>query len=645
MTAVSRLRSLAVLRLRDRLVLFIVALLAVVQLAGFLSIRYVIERSAESTLREEVATAARVARQLLQATDQQRLDATAVIALDYGLRAAIATRDEPTLRSALHNHGERVHASGMFVLDREGRVVADLDAASVVGRTYPDENLVARALDEGSAIGMRIADGRVRRVVAVSVKTPLPTAVVASEWALDESMARTTQALSSADVSFVLSGDGTTRVLASTLAPSRQRQLAAEAKRILASGTTGLKVELGDASYQTLALALPDTSRLRIYAVLQRSSADQQAAYVALQAALLIIGAIALAITLAGSIRIARTITRPVGEMAAAARKVARGNYDVELPRAGRDEIGELGRAFRAMVHGLVERDTMRDVLGKVASPEVVEELLDGRVALGGEVLDATVMFVDLRDFTPLCQDMAPDASLSLLNEYFGAIGAAVEAHGGVVDKYLGDGVMAVFGAPVTRPDDAQRAVEAALDVRDRVAQLREQLVARGLPAPEIGIGMNTARVVAGNIGTPSRLNYTVLGDGVNLAARLEGLTKKYRVPIIVSDRTRSSVTGFVFRELDKVRVKGRRDAERIWEPLARDGALDAAGIDRLVRWHEALQLFRQRDFACAGDSFRTLADTPGYEQATTVYLEHIEAMREHPPGPDWDAAFTLDTK
>ena len=636
---------MAVLRLRDRLVLFIVVLLAVVQLAGFLSIRYVIDRTAESTLRDEVAGAARVARQVLQTADQQRLDATAVIALDYGLRSAIATRDEATLRSAMRNHGDRVHASGMVVIDRDGHIVADLDLPSLAGRTYPDDVLVARALDEGSAIGMRIVDGRVMRVVAVSVKTPLPTAVVATEWALDDAMARTTQALASAEVSFVMAGEGTTRVLASTLPPVRQRQLAAEAKRILASGTAGTQVELGDASYQTLALALPDTSRLRIYAVLQRSSAEQLAAYVALQAALLLIGAVALAITLAGSIRIARTITRPVTEMAAAARQVARGNYDVQLPREGRDEIGELGGAFRAMVRGLAERDNMRDVLGKVASPEVAEQLLEGRIELGGQELDATVMFTDLRGFTALCQDLPPRTALALLNEFLAEIAAAVEAHGGVVDKYLGDGVMAVFGAPVTRPDDAHPAVAAALDIRDRVARLRRRLAAQGRPAPEIGIGVNTARVVAGNVGTASRLNYTVLGDGVNLAARLESLTKRYEVPIIVSDRTRSCVDGFVFRELDKVRVMGRREAERIWEPLARDGELDAAAIDRLVRWHEALQLFRQRDFSCATDYFAAIADAPGYERPTALYLQHIAAMREHPPGADWDAAFTLEMK
>jgi len=490
-----------------------------------------------------------------------------------------------------------------------------------------------------------VVDGRVFRVVAVAVAAPLPIAVVATEWAVDESMARAMQGLAAADVSFLLSSEGTARLLASTLPVSRQRALASQARRVISAGMEGTQVELGEARYQTLALTMPDTSRLRMYAILQRSSGEQDAAYLALQAALLIIGAIALAITLGGSIRIARTITRPVAEIAAAARKVARGNYEISLPRAGRDEIGELNRAFRSMVHGLVERDTMRDVLGKVASPEVVEQLLDGRVALGGQELDATVMFVDLRDFTPLCEDMAADASLKLLNEYLGEIGAAVEAHGGVVDKYLGDGAMAVFGAPVTRPDDAQRAVEAALDIRDRVARLRERLLARRLPAPDVGIGVNTARVVAGNIGTPSRLNYTVLGDGVNLAARLEDLTKRYRVPIIVSDRTRSCASSFVFRELDKVRVKGRREAERIWEPLAREGELDAAALERLARWHEALQIFRQRDFSRARESFAGIATAPGYEKPAAVYLDHIADMREHPPGEDWDAAFTLEVK
>jgi adenylate cyclase len=309
------------------------------------------------------------------------------------------------------------------------------------------------------------------------------------------------------------------------------------------------------------------------------------------------------------------------------------------------DEIGELARAFNGMAEGLAERDNMRDVLGKVASSEVVKQLLDNAIPLQGEELDATVMFTDVRNFTALCEELRPRDSLALLNEFLTVISAVVEQHDGVVDKYLGDGVMALFGAPVPRPDDAQRAIGAALEIRQRIDRLRPELAARGLPHPDIGIGLNTSRVVAGNIGSPSRLNYTVVGDGVNLASRLEGLTKRYLVPIVVGNRTRESVHGIVFRELDKVRVRGRSVAERIFEPLGREGEVGAEQLRLLERWHEGLEAFRARRFAAASAIFAALEGEQGYARLTALFKGYIRTLLAVPPDETWDAAFTLYDK
>ena len=633
-------------RLQDRIVLFVVALLATVQLASFFFIRYSIEQTAQSTLRDELGVAARVFRRLLEQTDQQRVDASQVIALDFGLRAAIATREAETMLSALRNHAARIRAGGMEIIALDGRVVADLlEEANTGPHDYGDPDLIRIAGEEGRAIGVRLLGSQVYRVIVVPVLAPLPIAWISVEFPIDAKLARDMQKLSSSDVSFVTVAGGTPRLVASTLPPSRQGPLAAQAKRIVAEGLQGINVKLDEESYEALAVPLPDAGRLRIYAILQRSRADRIAPYLALQAALLFIAAVSVAVTFAGSIRIARRITRPVSALAEAAREIARGNYAVRTANAGRDEIAELSRAFDGMAQGLEERDRVRDVLGKVASSEVVKQLLDRRIELGGQELDATVMFTDLRDFTALCEKLTPQQSLAFLNEFLTEISEVVEAHGGVVDKYVGDGVMALFGAPVTRPDDAQRAVEAAIEVRDRIERLRPRLAARGMPSPEIGIGLSTSRVVAGNVGSPSRLNYTVLGDGVNLGSRLEGLTKRYHVPIVVSDRTRASVTGIVFRELDKVRVKGRSEATRIWQPLGREGTLSESDLEHLSRWHEALHLFRNREFSFAHELFTSLVVVDGYQRGAAIYLEHIATVRANPPGPGWDASFTLYDK
>ncbi len=632
-------------RLQDRIVLFFVVLLMVVQLASFVLIRYAIEQTAKNTLREELRVGARVFRRLLEQNSQQLLEATSVLTYDFGFREAIATRDRDTILSALRNHSARIKASGMAVIDPDRVVMADALIPANSARPYADTELIARAQELGRVSAVRIIDGKPYQVVVVPVLAPLPIAWVAMYFVIDDNAARDLQRLSSSEVSFVHMAGGEAVLLATTLPPSRRAALLGLVPRIVAGGMEGTTISLQDEPFEALATPIEESAQLRIYAILQRSVAEGIAPYLALQAALLLIAGLSLAVTLVGSIRIARRITRPVSGLAEAAREITRGNYAVRVASASSDEIGELGRAFNGMAQGLAERDNMRDVLGKVASSEVVKQLLDNAIPLGGQELDVSVMFTDVRNFTVICEQLTPQQSLALLNEFLTVISAVVEEHEGVVDKYIGDGVMALFGAPVTRPDDAQRAVEVSLEIRRRIDRLRPQLAARGLPHPEIGIGLNTARVVAGNIGSPSRLNYTVLGDGVNLASRLEGLTKRYHVPIVIGSRTRESVAGIVFRELDKVRVRGRSVAERIYEPVGREGEVTAAELERLARWHDALADFRERRWDRARNLFEALAGEASYARLTSIYLGYMRDLIARPPGPDWDAAFTLYDK
>ncbi|HUQ28145.1 MAG TPA: adenylate/guanylate cyclase domain-containing protein [Usitatibacter sp.] len=632
-------------RLQHRIVLFFVFLLMAVQLASFLAIRYAIEQTAQNSLREEMRVGARVFKRLLEQNSQQLVEATSVLTYDFGFREAIATRDRDTIVSALRNHAARIKASGMSVIGLDGKYVADTHDEANAGRAYPYPDLVQLAAVLGRTSGIRMMGTKPFQVVVVPVLAPLPIAWVSMTFVMDDSTARDIRRLTSAEVSFVRLENGNAEVLATTLPPSRRDSLVAQAAAIIGSGREGLSSHLGSEEFELLATPLDDTRDLKLYAILQRSVAEGHAPYLALQAVLLFLTAIALAVTLIGSIRIARRITRPVDELAGAAAEIAAGNYDVRVRAVGNDELGALARSFDTMVQKLTERDNIRDALGKVASSEVVEKLLQGQIELGGEERDVTVMFTDVRNFTALAEELSPQQSLVLLNEFLTAISEVVEEHGGVVDKYLGDGVMAIFGAPVTRDDDPQRALECALMIRRRVEGLGPTLEARGLPHPEIGLGMNTARVIAGNMGSPSRLNYTVLGDGVNLASRLEGLTKRYHVPIVVGSRTRESVAGMVWRELDKVRVKGKTVPERIFEPIGREGEVGPAELGQLERWHAALEAFRERRWAQARAGFETLADERGYVRLVAIYLGYLRDLRSNPPGEDWDAAFTLYEK
>ena len=632
-------------RLQNRIVVFFVVLLMAVQLASFLAIRYAIERTAQNSLRDEMRVGARVFKRLLDQNSQQLVEATSVLTYDFGFREAIATRDRDTIASALRNHAARIKASGMSVIDLDGKFVADTHDESNAGKPYPNPDMVRRALQLGRTSGIRMMGGRPYQVVVVPVLAPLPIAWVSMTFVIDDNTARDLQRLSSSDVTFVRVGGEKPELLATTLPPSRREDLLSQVRTLIGYGREGISTHLGQEEFEVLATPLEDTGDLRIYALLQRSIAEGHAPYLALQAVLMFLAAFALAITLYGSIRIARRITRPVAELADAAQEIARGNYNVRVRPGGDDELGDLARSFDGMVRELAERDNIRDALGKVASTEVVKMLLSGQIELGGEERDVTVMFTDVRNFTALAEKLTPQQSLSLLNEFLTAISEVVENHEGVVDKYLGDGVMAIFGAPVTRPDDAERALECALVIRRRVEALGPTLAARGLPHPEVGLGMNTARVIAGNMGSPSRLNYTVLGDGVNLASRLEGLTKRYHVPIVAGSRTREIVPGIVWRELDKVRVKGKTVAERIYEPLGREGEVGAAELAQLERWHEALEDYRARRWARARAGFEALADKRGYLRLIAIYLGYLREVASNPPGDDWDASFTLYDK
>ncbi|HEX7606206.1 MAG TPA: adenylate/guanylate cyclase domain-containing protein, partial [Usitatibacter sp.] len=561
-------RSIRPARLQDSIVVFFVVLLMTVQLVSFYFIRYAIGHTAHGTMRNELLMGERVFKRILEQNSQQLVEATSVLTYDFGFREAIATRDRPTIVSALRNHAARIKASGMSVIGMDGIVVADTIQEGAAGKPYAYPDLIKRAAELGRTSGVRVIDGRPYQIVVVPVLAPLPIAWVSMSFVIDDAAARDLQRLTTSEVSFVQTLGGVPRVLATTLPAARRNDLVASATRVIATARDGATTRLGTEDYELLVTPLEGTGAEPIYAILQRSSAEGLAAYLLLEAIMLIIAGLSLAVTLAGAIRIVgQRITRPVSRLGAAAREIERGNYAVRVGGDSSDEIGELGRAFDRMATGLAERDNMRDILGKVASNDVVARLLEGGdIELGGEELDVTVMFTDIRNFTALVEKLTPDQSLQLLNEFLTVISEVIETHGGVVDKYLGDGVMALFGAPVTRPDDAQRALNCALEIQRRVVALGPVLAARGLPHPHVGIGINTSRVIAGNIGSPSRLNYTVLGDGVNLASRLEGLTKRYHVPIVVGHATREKVRGIVCRELDKVRVRGRTVPERIFE-------------------------------------------------------------------------------
>ncbi|MDX1646276.1 MAG: adenylate/guanylate cyclase domain-containing protein [Longimicrobiales bacterium] len=260
-----------------------------------------------------------------------------------------------------------------------------------------------------------------------------------------------------------------------------------------------------------------------------------------IQLTLLLTGGGALLLCTLLAIGLSRSLMRPVRDLVTATGRVAEGEYETQVDVRSQDEIGTLADAFNDMTRGLRLRERYRSVLNKVVSQDVATELMTGEVELGGENREISVLFADIRGFTSMTFGMEPQEVIQLLNDCMEQLSRAVDGAGGVVDKFIGDEIMAVFGAPVAQEDHARRALRAALRMRRGMAEINEERAAAGVAPLGVGIGIATGIAVAGNMGSADRLNYTVLGETVNLAARLTD--EAAAGEILINERTRSSVT------------------------------------------------------------------------------------------------------
>ena len=283
--------------------------------------------------------------------------------------------------------------------------------------------------------------------------------------------------------------------------------------------------------------------------------------------------AVAAIISVAFGSRLAGVMSVALKSVNVAVMKVEKLDYvHVEGVHTG-DELEALASGFNTMVDGLKERDKLRTTFGKYMTATVMEHLLAGKVALGGASIKVTILFTDIRSFTSISEKMDPQQLVGLLNEYFTEMVGIVMQENGVVDKYIGDAIMAIFGAPVPTKEDPVNAVRAAVKMRGALHELNKLLEARGVPRLRTGIGIHTGDVVAGNIGSEKRMEYTVIGDAVNLASRLESNTKDLGVNVLISEDT-YELTKHVIeaRAVKEITVKGRKQPVMTYEVLGLKG-------------------------------------------------------------------------
>ena len=286
-------------------------------------------------------------------------------------------------------------------------------------------------------------------------------------------------------------------------------------------------------------------------------------------------------------------------------------------------------------------------LFGQYVPPELVDEMAKDPEAFSmeGESREMTVLFTDVRGFTTISEGLDPKALSLLMNEFLTPLTEVIYRHRGTIDKYIGDCIMAFWGAPLPDTMHARNGIVAALEMQRTLKGLQPHFKSRNWPEIHIGVGVNTGRMSVGNMGSRIRLAYTVMGDAVNLASRLESITKEYGADIIVGEETKAAVSDIVFREIDRVRVKGKDVAVAIYEPLGPEDEVPREKRDVVNRFHDALALYRGQEWERAEQAFSELQAVESERRFCEVFLKRIVILRANPPGPGWDGAFTFETK
>ena len=382
----------------------------------------------------------------------------------------------------------------------------------------------------------------------------------------------------------------------------------------------------------------------------ERASAEALEAERRVYQANLVLTALAALAGLLLTAGVVRGMVRPVHALVDATQEIERGNLEIRLDVRSRDEIGQLARSFNHMAGELRVKEQIKDTFGRYVDPRIVEGLLDDPdgVEGAGEREICTVFFSDIAGFTPLAEMLTPSAVVRLMNGYFTEMSAPIRENKGIIDKYIGDAIMAFWSPPFTgRSEHARLACLSALAQRDLLAEFQSRLpdltgLRQGVPELNVRVGIATGDVIIGSVGSDVSKNYTVMGDTVNLAARLEGLNKQYGTRILISGETEALARDAIeAREIDLVAVVGKSEPIRIFELLAPRGALSPKEAVRRDRFEGALRAYRARDWSDAREGFAACEDDP----AAAVFLQRLDQLAVEPPAGDWDGVWRANVK
>ena len=368
----------------------------------------------------------------------------------------------------------------------------------------------------------------------------------------------------------------------------------------------------------------------------------------------IVVTALAAALGLLFAILVSGGITRPVRLLLQSTREVEAGHLDRSIEVITADEIGQLSAAFNRMVEQLRHKERIRETFGRYIDPRVVEGLINQPklAAAEGQRRVMTIMFCDMKGFTTLSEGMTPQGLVKVMNRYLSTMSEPIRRHGGVIDKYIGDAIMAYWGPPfVEEADESQFACLAATEMIKRIGTLRKEVTellgVRVLPTEcDVRIGFASGDALVGSIGSEIMMNYTVMGDTVNLAARLEAANKLYGSRSLIAEATVAKTDDAIqFREIDRLMVAGQTQPQAVFELLGRKDELTAKQDLLRTRYADGLLAYRAQRWDEARAAFHAVLEAVPTDGPSATLLSRIDRLQQHAPGADWDGSWRLENK
>ncbi len=541
---------------------FIVILVAINQVAA---------KSAQKAVEDEIHSATATVLELMRDRVQSIQQTVRLIAGDNRFQAAVETGDESMIGLQLGNHKNRYPDVDLAVLiGLGGVVVSNTYSDSLNGKQIPWPivfDLVNKSESGEASSFVRLTDDFYYLSV-VPLDMPGGMNWLANGFRVGKEMADKLSEITRADITFFYNSGIESELIASTIGPEASGSLISSIRNLSELSGHMFQYQTNGGTKIGHYLPLDYAENLEVSAFVGRPLEQELAPFRMLTQYIFWIFVISSFLCLGLIVRLSSHKTSSISQLSDAADAISRGDLDVRVPIANNDEIGRLSETFNQMVKGLSDKNKMQDLLGKVVSKEIAAKLIADGIELGGEEREVSILICDMHGFTSLSEKHSATETIKALNIFFTEVSNIVESYHGIVDKYIGDAVMAIFSAPLEDLEHAHNAMSCGIELSRNQDRLSALLPAEMGENCRYGIGIHSGKAVAGNVGSARRLNYTVIGDTVNVAFGIESQTRNLDIPIVTTSATVNRCREFEFFRIRDVHLKGRQQSIGLYTPV-----------------------------------------------------------------------------